>query len=254
MWSVLNAIDRENKMVNEPSDDEFYRYFKGLSDAENVVCMNDSYERESRTFLENYDITGSTNFDIEIENYIINNNFTDSEIFSAIDALKNNKSPGIDAITAEFLKHSKDILAGDIATILNYEIEKRNFPEIWAEGLRSGGFKSGKRNLVDNYRGITILPVIEKIFEVAVYKRLSFANEAMGKIDKFNGGFITGSRTSDNIFILYGLIQRQLLLGQSLFVSFVDFSKAFDLVNRNILFFKIMKIPFEIYTVRLNLG
>ena len=127
-------------MVNEPSDDEFYRYFKGLSDAENAVCMNDSYEREARTFLENYDITGSTNLDSEIENYIINDNFTDSEILSAIDALKNNKSPGIDAIPAEFLKHSKDILAGDIATILNYVIEKRNFPEIWAEGLRSGVF------------------------------------------------------------------------------------------------------------------
>ena len=65
---------------------------------------------------------------------------------------------------------------------MNYVIEKRNFPEIWAEGLKSGVFKSGKRNLVDNYRGITILPVIEKIFEVAVYKRLSFANEAMGKL------------------------------------------------------------------------
>ena len=74
-----------------------------------------------------------------------------------------------------------------------------------------------------------------------MYKRLSFANEAMGIIDKFNGGFITGNRTSANIFILYGLIQRQLLLSQSLFVCFVDFSKAFDLVNRNILFFRIMK-------------
>ena len=151
MWSVLNAIDRENKMVNEPSGDEFYRYFKGLSDVENAVCMNNSYEREARTFLENYDITGSINFDSEIGNYIINNNSTDSEIVSAIDALKNNKSQGIDAIPAEFLKHSKDILAGDIATILNYVIEKRNFPGIWAEGLRSGVFKSGKRNLVDNY-------------------------------------------------------------------------------------------------------
>ena len=70
---------------------------------------------------------------------------------------------------------------------------------------------------------------------------MSFANEAIGKIDKYNGGFINGSRTSDNIFILNGLIQRQLIMVQSLFVCFVDFFKAFDLVNRHILFFKIMK-------------
>ena len=63
----------------------------------------------------------------------------------------------------------------------------------------------------------------------------------MGQIDKYNGGFINGSRTSDNIFILLGAIQRQLIIGEALYVCFVDFSKAFDLVNRHILFFKIMK-------------
>ena len=88
---------------------------------------------------------------------------------------------------------------------------------------------------------ITILAIVEKVFKVAVYRRMLFANEAMGKIDKYNGGFINGSRTSDNIFILNGLIQRRLVLGQSLFVCFVGFSKSFDLVNRHILFFYIMK-------------
>lgn len=63
----------------------------------------------------------------------------------------------------------------------------------------------------------------------------------MNKVDKYNGGFLNGSRTSDNLFILNGLIHRQLILGRSLFVCFVDFSKAFDLVNRHILFYKIMK-------------
>ena len=110
-----------------------------------------------------------------------------------------------------------------------------------AEGLRSAVFKSGKQNLVNNYRGITILPVIEKIFEVALYKRLTFANESIGKVDRSNGGFIGGSRTSDNIFTIHGLVQRQMIIGESLFVCFIDFSKAFDLVSRHTLFYKIMK-------------
>ena len=41
-----------------------------------------------------------------------------------------------------------------------------------------------------------------KIFEAAVYKRLTFANESMGKAERFNGGFIGGSRKSHNLFIL----------------------------------------------------
>ena len=74
-----------------------------------------------------------------------------------------------------------------------------------------------------------------------VYRRLSFANEAFDKTDEFNGGFLPGCRTADNIFILQGLVQRQLCIGSSLVVCFVDFSKAFDLINRHILFYKIIK-------------
>ena len=46
-------------------------------------------------------------------------------------------------------------------------------------------------------------------------------------------------------FIIQGLVQRQLALRKPLFICFVDFSKAFDLVNRNLLFFKLMKQGFH---------
>ena len=120
-------------------------------------------------------------------------------------------------------------------------VEKCDFPECWAEGLRSAIYKSGRYEVPENYRGITILPVIEKVFEIAVYKRISFANDAFCKVDQHNGGFIEGRRTSDNLFIINGLAQRQMLLNKHLILCFVDFSKAFDMVNRSVLFYKIMK-------------
>ena len=64
---------------------------------------------------------------------------------------------------------------------------------------------------------------------------------AFDKNDKYNGGFLTGCRTADNIFILQGLVKPQLSIGSTLVVCFVDFAKAFDLINRHILFHKIMK-------------
>ena len=54
-------------------------------------------------------------------------------------------------------------------------------------------------------------------------------------------GFLPGHRTFDNLFTLQGLIQRQLCIGSNLAVCFADFAKAFDLINRHILFYKIMK-------------
>ena len=88
----------------------------------------------------------------------------------------------------------------------------------------------------NNYRGITVLPVYEKVFELAVQRRFKFVNGAFDKADRHNGSLARGNRTSDNIFILLGLIQKQLSLGPPLVVIFLDFTGAFDLVNRNILF------------------
>ena len=82
---------------------------------------------------------------------------------------------------------------------------------------------------------------MEKIFEIAVYKRLYFVNETFDDVDKYNGGFLCNSRTSAILFIINSLIERQRALGKSLFVCFVDFSKAFDLVNRHTLFYKIIR-------------
>ena len=74
-----------------------------------------------------------------------------------------------------------------------------------------------------------------------VYGRLAFVNEAFNKTDRYNDGFLCGSRTSDNIFVLNCLVESQLTLGKSLMVCFVDFSKAFDIINRNILLYKLSK-------------
>ena len=154
-------------------------------------------------------------------------------------SFKSNKSPGIDYIPAEFLNAGVDIISYDVAELFNYVIENREFPERWAIGLRSPIYKSGMKINTKNYRGITVLPVFEKLFEISVQRRLEFVSEAFNKNDRYNGGFLKGSRTSDNIFILNGLIERQLSLGQPLIVCHVDFSQAFDNVNRNILFYKV---------------
>ena len=96
-------------------------------------------------------------------------------------------------------------------------------------GTRSVVFESGKCNVAENFRGITILPVTEKI-EAAVYKHIVFVNETFEFCDRYNSGFLEGSRTSDNLFTLNG----QLIMNKRLNVCYIDFSKAFDMINRNI--------------------
>ena len=128
----------------------------------------------------------------------------------------------------------------DIALIINYVVEKQDFPEKWSIGIQSVIHKAGVKTNVDNYRGVKILPIMEKVFETAVYRRLSCVNELLGEVDPYNGGLLTGVRTTHNLFILQGLNQRQLILGKTLYVCLINFSKAFDMINRNISFQKLM--------------
>ena len=60
-------------------------------------------------------------------------------------------------------------------------IDKRDLSECWAEGLRSAIYKSGGKGVPENYRGITIFLVLEKVFDIAVYKRIGFVKEAFCK-------------------------------------------------------------------------
>ena len=150
-----------------------------------------------------------------------------------------------DGPPAEFYVTLKDLIEEDITFLLNYVIENRIAPESWALGLKIPVPKTKNPSSVKNYRQITILPVLCKIFEIAVLKRFSFVNECFNPIDPYNGGFINGSSTADNILILLSCIQSQLTKNTNLYVWFFDFSHAFDLINRGILFYKLIEGGFK---------
>ena len=141
----------------------------------------------------------------------------------------------MDLIPAEFIKVCKPELVPLIKDELNYMIINRDFPGLWAERLRSPVFKSGLVKDTNNYREITVLSVFAKIFETAVNNRMRFGWAAYNTGDKYNGGFIKGSMASDNLFIIKGLVHRQMILGKPPYLCVVDFAKALVLVNRDIL-------------------
>ena len=239
IWAELNSSD--NRQMDSELRDSFLKHFENLGKNPDVTDFDDEHLKEIESFLINNkadEIDEGINKDLFSS--ALNQNFTLEEVEYAISCLKNKKSPGSDSIPAEFIKFCKSSILVDLHTMFNFMLEKRQFPAEWAEGLKSAVYKAGLRNNPNNYRGITVLGVFAKIFETLVSNRFQFLNEAFGKIDQHNGGFLKGKRTTDNIFILVSMIQRQLMLGKSLYVCFVDFSKAFDLVNRAILFYKLI--------------
>jgi len=163
MWKVLNEIEGDQYVPDgEPSALEFYDHFCKLAQPIDSPHFDYDYEKRAIEFLDKYDadkVMFPPPNDIQLE--IINSIFTEGEILNAIYMLKNKKSPGIDGIPAEVIKYCQDDLVDIIKDSFNYIIENRDFPDVWAEGLRSTIFKSGARHIVDNFTGIIILCILQ---------------------------------------------------------------------------------------------
>ena len=143
MWRVINDMSRNYSNVNEPSDSEFYDHFVDICLPQNAEYFDNDYENMATVFLKQYDNDNkfyTTNISTVEE--ILNDNFTVEEIEYAIDCLKTNKTPGLDSIPAKFIKACKHVLSPTIATVFNYIIEHRDFPETWPCGTHSAVFKS----------------------------------------------------------------------------------------------------------------
>ena len=241
MWKLLSTFSPYIP-DNGPSGEDLLLHYQSMAGPQYSLNFDYRYEETAVNVLHDYDATSHILLTKQtLENDILNRNFSVPELREIVRTLKNNKASGIDGIPAEFIKSCDDEILKDLCILFNYSIDSREFPNIWTEGVHNSVFKAGNKQDPNNYRGITVLPVFEKIFETAVQKRIECVNEIFCRNDKYNGGFLKGCRTSDNLFVLQSLVERQINLGQSLIVCFVDFAKAFDLVNRNILFYKIIK-------------
>ena len=84
------------------------------------------------------------------------------------------------------------------------------------------------------------MPCIRKLFESILNNRLSFKNEVCNDNDPYQAGFKSNSRTTDNIFILSAIIDKQMYLSKPLYTCFVDFTKAFDYIDRTALYYKLL--------------
>ena len=239
MWKVLSGFNRNKNSQNMPSGNDFFLHFEKKTIPHWNDYFNYEYENKAISTLAKINNVSACNSELDLRYDILNDNFTHEEILSCINLLKNGKSAGIDNLSAEFIKSDSTRIASDLVALYNYVIENRSFPQVWTDGLRNPIYKTGSVDITSNYRGITVLPIFEKVFEMAVTRRLEFIDDTFNTQDRYNNGFSKGMRTADNIFILQSVIERQLTLGQHLIVIFVDFTQAFDLVNRNILFFKL---------------
>lgn len=167
---------------------------------------------------------------------------TIDEVTKLIDNLDADTSTGVDGISTKALKCIKNIIISPLVSCVNKCLDHGTFPDSLKLAKVSPIFKSGAKTDPSNYRPISVLPVISKIFEKIIYNRLiEYLNEKSFLIDQ-QYGFRSKSNTLSATIDLVTNIKTNIDKTNIGLGIFIDLKKAFDTVSHAKLLQKLINL------------
>ena len=226
-WKLLEKIDH-----NESNE-----IFKVAVPDEKWVSHFKSVLQSTQSLTEGNEIPSNSaergTLDYEISN---------EEILRASYVLRKGKAAGIDCVSNEMISCLLLVKPENLEKLFNTILSNPTIITKWHISMISPIHKKGIKSNPDNYRGISLLSCLGKLFTAILNLRLMKYVEENNILSKAQLGFLPGNRTSDAHLILYNLIDLYCNNRRKhLFGCFVDFSKAFDSIPRNTLFKKLLK-------------
>ena len=152
-----------------------------------------------------------------------------SEVRSAIHSSPSGKSPGLDKISIDELKGAGHELHVALAERFSAYLSSGSIPSDWKSSAMTIIYKKGDKESIGNYRPITNLPTLYKIFSKVLLGRIRRTLDSNQPLEQ--AGFRPGFNTSDNIQTTTRVIEAAREHKMPLVLTFVDYQKAFDTVE-----------------------
>ena len=219
-WKTLRKISPKNKRDNvQPSITEFENYFKRLSASGRVQDIPDIRDEG-----------GPLDFLIAL-----------GELQVVSRGLKGGKAHGYDNISNEMIAVLVEIYPEIVLKLFNGILKSGKSVPDWGVGMIVPIHKDGARLDPSNYRGITLMSCLGKLFLAILNARLIKYVAEKDILGLNQLGFVLGNRTSDAHLIINTIVGKFCHKKNSkIFSCFVDFRKAFDSVPRDVLLKKLL--------------
>lgn len=229
MWKTLNDI------LPKKSKSTFTRYF-------NLTAMkfNQFFTQIAGTLCRHFGNALLPNIPTPrvIQDFVLQNVST-SFVCQELLKLKQTKGTGLDGIPARMLKDAANIIAKPLAYIINLTISTGEIPMEWKEAKVTPVFKSGKRSEENNYRPISVLPLISKIMERSIQVQLVAFLTENNVLSTYQSGFRKKHSTETAVIYLVDHILEHMDKQEITGAVFIDLKKAFDLVDHECLLYKL---------------
>ena len=236
---VKNTIKRlkreDGTYTNSDSDiiEEGVGFYEKLYSKENI---NDN---DIKSYLNDINDNKKLN---DNERESLEGKITDKECKEAIQKMKNNKSPGSDGLPVEFYKVFWPEIKKTLIDSLNYAYDNGQLSATQKRGLLSLLFKKNDRQLLKNWRPISLLNTDYKILAHVLTRRLKSVISNIIHTDQ--NGYIKGRNIAYNIRLIEDVIEKFENDNAEGAIIFLDFHKAFDTVNHTFLHLVLKKYNF----------
>jgi hypothetical protein len=165
---------------------------------------------------------------------------TDGEIRGCVQKMKYGKASGLDWISTDLLKVciENDSMVSGLRTLFNACLRSGRCPKDWQTAAVRCLFKKGDRRAWENYRLISLLSVVGKLFEAVLARRLSTLldgrdSENERLLSTFQGGFRSGRRCQHLSWILAETVKSMARRGKDTYAAFLDVRKAYPTTRRS---------------------
>ena len=234
--NTIASITYNSKTYTNDSDiaNIFNKHFTNVADKYLSRPRKDSTHLPNMQFLKEF-IKGK----LPVGNIYKIPLITEHFVMKFISQLDSNKATGKDNISAKILKLSSPIIIKQICDICNHSIRHNTFPADWKIARISPLHKRNSTQNPENYRPISILPLMSKILEKHVYNSLY---EFLSVNDLFSSkqyGFRSNHSCETALIAMTDNWLNSIYKNEYCGVLFIDLCKAFDLVNKNILLEKL---------------
>ena len=155
---------------------------------------------------------------------------SEEEVRRAVSRLKGGKAPGTCGIMPEMLKAGGEVAIEWLVKLFNVVWERGVAPRDWKTAIIVPIHKKGSRLECTNYRGISLLSVVGKVFARVLNDRVKGLTE--GSVMDEQGGFRSGRGCIDQVFAVKQVIEKMIEKDRVMFMVFIDLEKAYDNVCR----------------------
>ena len=169
-------------------------------------------------------------------------NFSQNSIIEHINKLNVNKAHGHDEISIRLIKMCNNAIAKPLFISFINCISKGYFPKKWKKANVVPVHKKNERNLVNNYRPISLLPIWCKLFEKIIFDNLYTYIFQNGFISDKQSGYRNGDSTIKQLLSITHEIYRAFDTNEEVRAVFLDISRAFDRVWHEGLIHKLKKL------------